>query len=247
MGDRAADQRRRGEYAKSALTRQAILSAAFPIFGARGLDGASTREIAKAAGVNQPAINYHFGSKELLYRACAELVVEGYREQVGALRADALRGLERRASPEEAADLLSALMDGLADLLISDPTARSWAGFVFREMSEQGEAARFLHEHIWRPGTELVAQLIQVMWRCEPGSPSDEAQLEALLLIADLVAFTNGRPVSMQILGWDDIGPTELAQIKQAMSRRVQDLAARCSDGGCPTASNRSPSRGDSR
>ena len=40
-------------------------------FGRFGLEGASTREIAKAAGKPMSAITYHFGGKEGLYLACA--------------------------------------------------------------------------------------------------------------------------------------------------------------------------------
>ncbi|MEO8602501.1 MAG: TetR family transcriptional regulator [bacterium] len=46
-----------------------IIEAALQLFGAQGYDGAMTRDIARAAGVQQPLINYHFGSKEGLWRA----------------------------------------------------------------------------------------------------------------------------------------------------------------------------------
>ncbi len=45
-------------------TRARILDAALELFAASGFDGASTRTIAEQAGVNLPAIQYYFGSKE---------------------------------------------------------------------------------------------------------------------------------------------------------------------------------------
>ena len=53
----------------SARTRDLPLDAATHLFAARGFDGVTTDEIARAAGVNKAMINYHFGGKEGLYRA----------------------------------------------------------------------------------------------------------------------------------------------------------------------------------
>src|SRR5215469_4812704 len=53
-------------------TRARILEAALELFAASGFEGASTRTIAEQAGVNLPAIQYYFGSKEGLYRAVVE-------------------------------------------------------------------------------------------------------------------------------------------------------------------------------
>lgn len=45
-----------------------LLAAAAVEFAAHGFDGASTRRIAERAGAHQPQINYHFASKEQLWR-----------------------------------------------------------------------------------------------------------------------------------------------------------------------------------
>lgn len=50
-------------------TRSAILAAARSVFARRGFDGASTREVAQIAGVNNAMIYYHFKDKDQLYRA----------------------------------------------------------------------------------------------------------------------------------------------------------------------------------
>jgi AcrR family transcriptional regulator len=53
----------------SATTRAKIIKAASRAFAQHGYEGASIRIIVGQADVNQAAINYHFGSKEELYRA----------------------------------------------------------------------------------------------------------------------------------------------------------------------------------
>jgi len=49
-----------------------LLGAAAVEFAAHGFAGASTRRIAERAGAHQPQINYHFTSKEQLWRATVD-------------------------------------------------------------------------------------------------------------------------------------------------------------------------------
>jgi AcrR family transcriptional regulator len=51
-----------------------ILSAALAAFAERGFDGATTREIAAAAGVPQGLITYHYESKQALWEAAVDSV-----------------------------------------------------------------------------------------------------------------------------------------------------------------------------
>jgi AcrR family transcriptional regulator len=53
-------------------TRDRIVAAATDLFSERSFDGATTREIAARAGVTQPLLNYHFRSKEELWRAAVD-------------------------------------------------------------------------------------------------------------------------------------------------------------------------------
>ncbi len=52
-----------GGYARGEETRARIIAVALRLFGDRGFDGVSTREIAEEAGVNPPALQYYFDSK----------------------------------------------------------------------------------------------------------------------------------------------------------------------------------------
>lgn len=64
--------RRRVPAARPAGTSERILQAALAAFAEHGFDGASTRDIARAAGVNQGLITYHYGDKEKLWRAAVD-------------------------------------------------------------------------------------------------------------------------------------------------------------------------------
>jgi AcrR family transcriptional regulator len=74
-------------------TRDRILAAAVDLFAERSFDGATTREIAARAGVTQPLLNYHYRSKDELWRAAVDSLFESL---VGAMRAhdEELRGVD---------------------------------------------------------------------------------------------------------------------------------------------------------
>ncbi|MBI2710323.1 MAG: TetR/AcrR family transcriptional regulator [Actinobacteria bacterium] len=78
-------------------TRGAILAAALDVFSERGFDGASTRKIAARAGVTQPLLNYHFSSKDELWRAAVDVLFTRLADQLTA-RAAGLRGVDEVTS-----------------------------------------------------------------------------------------------------------------------------------------------------
>ena len=204
----------RGTYAKSSETRSLILDAAIVAFAESGLEGASTRAIAAAAGVNQPLLNYHFGSKDALYLECAQ-----------AATAPAVAFLAQGQGDRATAhDLLRQLMDALVETLVMGEEAALWAGFVAREMNAPGDAFALLYERLWQPGTELTAQLIRAARGSAPDS--EDARLDALLLIANMIAFTSGRRVSQAIMGWNEIGAEQVAAVRRSIARQVDALVA---------------------
>jgi len=70
------------------LTREKIIKAASRAFARDGYEGASIRAIVAAAEVNQAAINYHFGSKEGLYRAVLQTALRALMSDDDAPQAD---------------------------------------------------------------------------------------------------------------------------------------------------------------
>lgn len=56
-------------------TRQRIIAAACKAFSDQGYERTTIRQIVALAGTNIASINYHFGSKETLYRAVVDSVI----------------------------------------------------------------------------------------------------------------------------------------------------------------------------
>lgn len=68
----------------------ALLAAANTLFGERGPDGVSVRDVATQAGVNHALLHRHFGSKASLLRAVLSDHAIAFREAAGATRNEAL-------------------------------------------------------------------------------------------------------------------------------------------------------------
>jgi len=74
-------------------TREGILDAALGVFADRSFEGATTREIAARAGVTQPLLNYHFSSKDELWRAAVDRLFAALNDAMNE-RAAGLRGVD---------------------------------------------------------------------------------------------------------------------------------------------------------
>jgi TetR/AcrR family transcriptional regulator len=74
-------------------TRSRILDAALEVFSEVAFEGASTRDIAERAGVTQPLINYHFGTKEGLWGAAISSLFDELNDML-TNRIDGLRGVD---------------------------------------------------------------------------------------------------------------------------------------------------------
>src|SRR3954470_6088200 len=88
----------------SELTRAALIDAATAVFADKGFEAGSVRLITEKAKANQAAVNYHFGSKDGLYRevlrgalhACDEFVPFDENEIERIDREEALKAFLRQ-------------------------------------------------------------------------------------------------------------------------------------------------------
>jgi len=90
----AKEQRIGRQKAVSELKRGLIMDAARQVFEAEGLDGASLRAIATAAGYTPAALYFHFASKEAIY-------AEVLRESLASLGMAINRATARAKTPAE--------------------------------------------------------------------------------------------------------------------------------------------------
>ncbi|MCW1382142.1 CerR family C-terminal domain-containing protein [Novosphingobium sp. KCTC 2891] len=211
---------RRGGYRKGEESRQRILEVAIREFGRVGFTAATTRTIAQQAGATLPSLQYYFGGKEGLYRACAEEIAARFI----AMTVDAAQGAAE-ALVAGAGDLRAELkrtMAAVARAMTGSDAAGLWGAFVSRELLAPGPAFDVMLEKLFAPGIDLIAAMIaRVQGREEADEP---ARIRAMLMIASLTAFQSGRSVALRVFGWDDVGAAQLAAITAALDAEIDAL-----------------------
>jgi AcrR family transcriptional regulator len=74
--------RRPLDVARADQTRSALIRAAIELFGRRGFEATSTREIARAVGIKAPSVYNHFNSKEELFGEAMIFILNEFLEEV---------------------------------------------------------------------------------------------------------------------------------------------------------------------
>jgi len=179
------------------------------------------------AGVSLPTLQYYFGDKEGLYRACAEALVERYRSHTGTAAAQAREALQADRSAEAARLQLKILIRALAGFLVGTKEAQRWAQFVARELRDPGPAFEILYKRLWQPGVEVTARLVaRALGVAETDSA---ARIKALLLISSVLVFQSGRSIALRTMHWPGIGPKELAMVLASLDAQIDAIGAnRC-------------------
>lgn len=187
-------------------TRAALAAAALKLFGDKGFDATSTREIAAEAGVNIAMIAYHFGGKEGLRAACADFVGGRMREIFGAA------GAIPAETEAQARAALMTLARALIRGVVADEAARPLARFLLREVSEPSPAFARMFETTLAP---LHARACALWARATGGQAESVAtRLSVFAMLAQIVYFRIARAPVLMRMGWSEIGRPEAAAIE---------------------------------
>jgi AcrR family transcriptional regulator len=136
--------------ADGAATRRRILECAGRLFAATGYAETTSKAIAAAAGVDLASINYHYRSRQGLYRA---VLVEAHRQLI---RLELLHRLDRaQVSPDlKLRWLIEALVEGAL-------TRQKWQARVLaREMMAPSSNLKALAEQEALPKLQGIARVI---------------------------------------------------------------------------------------
>ena len=161
-------------------TRERLLDTAERLFAERGFDGASVREITAAAGCNVAAVNYHFGSKENLYR-------EVFRRRLAALRDHRLarvRAVLGQADRPTVEAVLEAFTDAFLEPLVGEGPGRLLMELWAHEMFQPRLPRELFQREMLQPVQEALAGALQA---AEPGLGPEAARLAVFSVVAQLV------------------------------------------------------------
>jgi TetR/AcrR family transcriptional regulator, regulator of cefoperazone and chloramphenicol sensitivity len=197
-------------------TRETLIREAMRLFGERGFDGASTRQIADAAGTNVASIAYHFGGKAGLHRACGKAIAEMLAAASGqaAPQAGSLPGTH-----DELMQRISVILERMAGFLFSGLQSELVVPFILREMSHPGEA----FEAIYGGMLEPVHKRLCLIWASATGGDagSDDVKLTVFSMIGQLLYFRiAARAVALR-LGHESLLETDIKTIRTVIETNI--------------------------
>ena len=188
------------------------------MFGRLGFEGASTRQIARDAGVNLSAIVYHFGSKQALQVAVAEHVANNIISRIGPVMA----GRNAPGTPDEAQAMFAEIVDTMTEVILGSAEAELWARFIIREQMQPTEAFDAIYL-IMGPMITAISKLVAVILE----RPADEeTQIRAFTLLGQILVFRFAHALVTRRLNWVEIGAAEREKIKQIVISQANDIFA---------------------
>jgi AcrR family transcriptional regulator len=207
-------------------TRERLIAAAIDVFGHHGLEGATTRQIARAAGANLAAIVYHFGSKEGLYRAVLEAIVMEIDRRMGPVFSFMEANLP--ATRAEAVAVLKRVVAAFVDVLLGSPEAERWARVIVRELLDPTDAFDIIYAFQGRAHA-LATRIVAVAIGGDPEALP--TKLLTFTIIGQGIVFRVANTLVTRRIAPATLGPGEREEIKRILAANLDAVLGRGANG----------------
>jgi AcrR family transcriptional regulator len=194
-----------------------LLDIAIREFGAKGLDGASTRSIAAAAKTAMSSITYHYGGKEGLYLAAADRIAALMAETMTEARI--FEEAAAAADPDEARTGIHRILGQLTDKMATDASGE-WTLFVMREQMKPSAAFDRIYGGVMGQMVRTLALLV----RLATGQEMREAQVATITLVGQVLALRASRATCLRLLERDTLDADDLARIKARIHANIDAI-----------------------
>lgn len=202
------------------MVQSRLLDVAIKEFGAKGLDGASTREIAAAAGTAMSSITYHYGGKQGLYLAAAEHIASMMSDEALLAATDAAAALEDSTAAREG---IHTILAAFADKLLN-PVSDDWTLFIIREQTNPGEA----FDRIYAGGMgRMLEMLVRLVCVATGERDLTAARVAVITLAGQVLILKAGRAMCRKLLGTDQRQPAMVKQLKARIAANVDAILDR--------------------
>ncbi|MCG8591190.1 MAG: TetR family transcriptional regulator [Proteobacteria bacterium] len=179
---------------RAAETRERILDAAETVFGQRGFDAATTREIAALSGTNVATPYTYFAGKEALYAAVIERAIAPLIELMDQFARESDK-------PGAAAAAIHAVLERLSS---HEATTR----LIYREAVANGPLAERLTKTLFEPLIDRVCAELRAVGNVEPGMEPFVASLYVHLSFSHVALG----PLLSKVFDLDMLSPDSLAR-----------------------------------
>lgn len=174
-------------------TEKRILHAASEEFAKNGYNGTTIRKICKRAKVNVAAVNYHFDSKESLYKKVFSFLFE--ETAVDSL----LLPLQTTHSDEESKNALKDWIKGFLGVLVNPNKLNEFKfRIMFREMLDPTEIFQQIFMEFIKPRISVVENYLRK--KLPSGTPYEEICIYQFSITAQCLFYFNNKTTVSYLL-----------------------------------------------
>lgn len=195
-------------------TKEKLLQTATKLFAERGIDGVSTRDLAKLSNVNLCSINYYFGSKQSLYDAVLDDVIE----KISAFTLNKQIPLQAQNLPPE--EEFDAFISNMVDFLCSDKISGAQAELLIKEMIQPTTAYNKLYQTVIEPLHKRMTALLMKI----TGLDEHSAILQIHCIMGQIVMFKVHKSALLRRLNINDYSADLIAEIKRRIIQNCHIL-----------------------
>jgi TetR/AcrR family transcriptional regulator, regulator of cefoperazone and chloramphenicol sensitivity len=213
-----------GGYTRGEETRVRIIAAAIRLFGDKGYEGASTRDIAAAAGVNAPALQYYFDNKEGVFRACIEFIADRAWDDLSEGVIEAERLIAEGADDEALIEAYCDIQTRAAEFKFKAADQDDWRQFMARQQAGLDSGIGF-EAVLRRISVRTFAVAAAIIGRLTGRSAdNEEVRIRAIALSGQFQVFHVCRRMALALLDWDEIDMERQALIKEVVRDHTRAL-----------------------
>jgi AcrR family transcriptional regulator len=222
--------------------RAALLKAGSELFGELGLEGASTRALARKARANLSSIRYHFGGKEGLYQAVLAMAADRFGELIGPVRdqvkasLSALEGASLEEARPEVVKLLMSMIAVLVSAIEDKKIGKNLQRLILREQTSPTAWFGLLYDGFMAETIALFRGLVERY--VGQGFSETEMVFRTHIVFAQIVAFLIPREALTRSLGVASLTEEHRDLIAMVVGQNVEAglKAWAASGGGVPKA-----------
>jgi AcrR family transcriptional regulator len=194
--------------------------------------------LAERAEVNLAAIKYYFGSKEGLYVAVAEHIVEQIDAMLGSRLEEARGALKNEAlSREESFHVLCRFLEFFITRLLGLPQTDKWTSIILREQLCPTQAFDILFERFMKPLDQVLFGLVaRIMCREQD---DQEVKLRVFAIMGQILMFHISPSAIKRTLNWERFGPENLEAISRVVIDNLKGIFSMSRASGCAGSESR--------
>jgi len=198
-------------------TSTLLIESGIRLFGARGYDGVTTRELADGARTNMSSIKYHFGGKEGLYRAVLEEIIHEITELIGPLLQALRNGVaEANGNRDVLARLAREFAQNWCRLALGDSHTQKRIPPIVREVIQPSRHFKVIYEGFLRVLYDALRELLAAAHG--RAAVDEDLKIRAHIVMNVVCGFIYTDSIFWHHMGWKGYNRNRIEAIVPVLS-----------------------------